>query len=92
MHIDAKQIVSLLLEDLAVACSACEKEFGVPGKVGDSHGFCKRHLIAQYQPMLAATPTGPQRASLQQKITAIQAMPDTNFPPDLAQQQQQQAA
>ena len=81
---NAQKLVAILLESQSV-CAGCQKEFGVQPQPGQSHGYCKRHLIEQYQQMLDMPGA---RASTEQRIAQIQQRPDTDFPPDLAQQRQ----
>jgi hypothetical protein len=79
----AQQIVTALLENGAVqTCAACQKEFGVASQPGESHGYCKRHLMD----MWGQFPPGHAKAA--QMIRDIPGRPDSEFPPDLAQQRQ----
>jgi hypothetical protein len=84
----AQKVVALLLEtgEIESVCAGCQKEFGVEARSGQSHGYCKRHLIDQYKQMLVY-PNGKARA--EQQIAQIQQRPDSDFPPDLAQQRNQ---
>jgi hypothetical protein len=89
MSTEAKHIVEILLEDanVPVACSACQKEFGVRPGPNDSHSYCKRHLIQMYQHTMSMSPPDRHKA-VEHKIAEIQARPDNTFPPDLAHQRQ----
>lgn len=69
---NAQQIVELLLENVRV-CAFCQKERGIRGQPGESHGFCRRHFMQNYADMFT-----PQE---------IAAMPDADFSPDMEQQQ-----
>jgi hypothetical protein len=89
IHENAMNIANLLLEDpVAVAtdtrksCGMCEREFGVHDPDA-SHGNCKRHTIASYQQMIQMNPQ--YQAQTMQSIKRVEAMPDSNFPPDLRQ-------
>lgn len=85
---NALNIVNILLENEAVeqqtrkSCGMCEREFGVHDPDA-SHGNCKRHTLASYQQMLQMNPQ--YQAQNAQSIKRIEAMPDSNFPPDLKQ-------
>jgi hypothetical protein len=83
----AQQIVAILLEtgEVERVCAGCQKEFGIQAQGNQSHGYCKRHLIEMYQQMMEY-PQG--RAKAEQKIAELQQRPDSEFPPDLAQQRQ----
>jgi hypothetical protein len=81
-HEDAKRIIDFLLEADRRSCGMCEREFGVHDPDA-SHGNCKRHTIASYQQMVQMNPA--YRAQTEQSIRKVEAMPDSAFPPDLAQ-------
>lgn len=64
----AQQIVDILLENVRV-CAFCQKERGIPGRRGESHGFCRRHFLENYADMFT-----PEE---------VAAMPETDFAPEM---------
>lgn len=88
----AEFIVNELLESahgITQACASCEAETG-QRTPNASHGYCKRHLIQMWQANAKQMPQ--MAAKAQERIADIQRRPDSDFPPDLSQQQQRQTA
>jgi len=78
----AGAIVNILLETgSALTCTACQKEFGIAPKPGESHSYCKRHLIEMWKQF------PPDHVPAQQAIRDISNRPETAFAPDLSQRQ-----
>jgi sulfur relay (sulfurtransferase) complex TusBCD TusD component (DsrE family) len=68
MMTDANQLVNVLLESVRV-CAACQKERGIAGQPGESHGLCRRHFMAEYAYMFT-----PEE---------IASWPDEKFSPEM---------
>lgn len=75
-----KMIIDFLLESDRKSCGMCEREFGVHDPEA-SHGNCKRHTLASYQQMIQMNPQ--YKAQTMKSIQRVEAMPDSDFPPDL---------
>lgn len=93
----AEKIVEALLGEngMVTACATCEQETG-QRTPNASHSYCKRHMLEMYadalqsaKSMMGTNPKAANRVSqLMQSVRDIKQRPDSDFPPDLAQQRQ----
>jgi hypothetical protein len=67
------KIVETLLE-AERACAWCQKEHGIRPQQGQTHGFCKRHMLQHHSQDL--TP---------EDISDLQSRPDDYFAPDMGE-------
>lgn len=83
---DSHEIYRLLVESYNRVCMGCEKERGLSPDPNGSHGYCRRHAL-EFVQVMAKHGMAPD--IVKQKIAKIEAMPDTDFPPDMAEQNKQ---
>lgn len=82
-----RSIVSFIVEGERKSCGMCEREFGVHDPDA-SHGNCRRHTIDGYKNIIKHNAGAVDR--IEPFIKKIEAMPEENFPPDLALPQNEQ--
>lgn len=82
-----EEIVSFVTESERRSCGMCERQFGVHDPDA-SHGNCKRHTIDSYKQIIKLNSSAVDK--VEPLIKKVMAMPDENFPPDLAEPQNEQ--
>ena len=65
-------------------CAACQMEWGIWPLPGHSHDSCRRHALEFLRELLSSA--GARYQLILARIAAIEAMPDSDFPPDLQEQ------